>query len=381
MPRLLYLFALINLAIGSSAFVVGSILVPLSAGLGISASAAGQAMTAYALGSAVLAPMLLLATGRWPRKRALLVALALFGAGNVGCALAQDLPTLLAARVLMGAGSVFTPLAAGIAVTLVPVQRRGQALSLVFLGMSLSYVIGVPIGTWLGMRHGWQAPLWAGSIASWLAFAAVAGLVPRDIRAPGASFAGLGALLRRGEVQSLLGLSLLYFSAIFCVFSYIGPVLRALVPLSDIELSLTLMAFGLAGVCGTLSGGWANDRFGAERTLRAQLLLFLCTMAAVPLTQGSYPLLLLAFFCWGMAGFGMMAPQQARLSHIAPAQAPVLLSLNSSMMYGGMALGAVVGGAALPWTGFGALAWVGLPFAAAALGLLLVQQDARVQPA
>jgi MFS transporter, DHA1 family, inner membrane transport protein len=195
--------------------------------------------------------------------------------------------------------------------------------------------------------------------------------VPRDIKAPGASFAGLGALLRRREVAASLSVTLLYFGAIFSVFSYIGPVLRTLSPLSDTQLALTLMMFGVSGVCGTLLGGWCTDRFGAQRTLRCQLGLFFLTMCLVPLTHGHYLPMLAAFMCWGVAGFGMMAPQQARLVAIDMARSPVLLSLNSSMMYFGMALGAALGGIAVSSTGFARLPWVGAPLALAALALLL----------
>jgi DHA1 family inner membrane transport protein len=379
MPRLLYLFSAINLIIGSSAFLLASIVEPLARDLGVSVAAAGQATTAYAVGTAVLAPLLLLATGPWPRKRVLLLALALLTLGNVLSALSHHLAMLLAARMLMGAGAVFVAVAAGIAVALVAPARRGQALSLVFLGMSLSYVVGVPLGSWLGLRYGWATPVWLAGAMSALAWLALLRLVPSDIQAPGASFAGLGALLARGDVLSALGVTLLYFGAIFCVFAFIGPVLRSLSPLSDGQLSLTLMLFGLAGVCGTLLGGWATDRFGAQRTLRTQLGLFAVTMSLVPLTQGHLALMLAAFVGWGVCGFGMMAPQQSRLVAIDLARSPVLLSLNSSMMYFGMALGAALGGALLPAVGFERLAWVGAPLAGAAL--LLLWRSAAAQAA
>ncbi len=371
MPKLLILFSAINLVIGSSAFVLASIVEPIARDLGIGVAAAGQATTAYAIGTALLAPLMLVATGGWPRKRALLAALALFTLGNALSALAPDLAVLLAARLLMGAGAVATAVVAGVAVALVEPARRGQALSLVFLGMSLSYVVGVPLGAWLGLNIGWRAPLWAATAASALAFAAVAALVPRTIDAPGASFAGLGALLRRGEVLSVLGTTLLYFGAIFAVFSYIGPVLRALGGVSDTALSFTLMLFGCAGVAGTLLGGWAADRFGALPSLRALLALFTLTLAVVPLTEGRYAPMLAAFMVWGVCGFGLMAPQQMRLVAVDLPRSPLLLSLNSSMMYFGMALGAAVGGALLPIAGFARLAWVGAPLALAAFALLL----------
>lgn len=370
MPPLLVLFCLVNLVVGSGAFVIGGILGPVAAGLNSTVPAVGQAMTAYALATAVLAPLLLIATGAWSRKQVMLLAMALFAAGNVLCALAPSLPWLLAGRVLMGMGAVFTPVAAGLAVAAVPLARRGQALSLVFLGMSLSYVVGVPLGAWIAAHFDWHMPFWVVAGLSLLMGLLLAALVPKAAPAPVTSFAGLGVTLRRAEVRRTLLLTLLYFTAIFSVFSYIGPVLQALVPMSTERLSLTLVAFGLSGVAGTLLGGWANDRFGSLPTLRAHLATLAAMMALVPLCQGHYGLLLLAFVVWGVAGFGLMPPQQSQLTALAPPQAPLLLSLNASMLYLGTALGAVVGGAATGLAGPARLAWAGLPFALVALWLL-----------
>ena len=132
------------------------------------------------------------------------------------------------------------------------------------------------------------------------------------------------------------------------------------------------MLFGVSGVLGTMIGGWANDRFGARRTLVVQLSVLGTTMLLVPLTQGHYALLVAVFMTWGTAGFGMMTPQQSRLAALAPPQAPLLLSLNSSMLYFGTALGAAIGGAVAGELGFARLAWVGVPFVLAGLATLRI---------
>lgn len=382
-PGLLTLFAFVNLVVGSSAFVIGGVLVPLAADLGIGVASAGQAMTAYALSTAFLAPLVLLVTGRWSRRRAMVGALLVFALGNMLCAWASSLPMLLVGRVLMGAGAVFTPIAAGIAVALVRPEQMGRALSRVFLGMSLSYVVGVPLGTWMGLSYGWHAPLWLFTAltvgtAAWLAW-----LVPRQLQTPGASFDGLGALLVRRDVLAVLALTLAYFVAIFAVFSFIGPVLQALVPMSASRQALTLGLFGVAGVAGTLSGGWLNDRFGARDVLTVQLSLLGLSMVLLPLTAGSWPALIATLMLWGTAGFGMMTPQQARLAALAPRQAPLLLSLNTSMLYLGTALGAMVGGAATARLGPAQLGWAGVPFVALGLAILRFghTSDALATPA
>ena len=381
MPRLLYLFTLCNLVIGTGAFIIAGILAPISGSLNVSVATAGQAMTAYALSTAVLAPLALVLTGGWPRKRALCFGMAMFAAGNALCALAASFPVLLLGRVLMGVGAMFTPIAAGIAVALVEPDRRGRALSLVFLGISLSYVVGLPLGAWIGFRFGWQWPIALVAALALVSGIALVVLLPKNIQAPGASFKGLGSLLSQAPVLWTLSLTLLYFVAIFLVFAYIGPVLQALYPMSSERMSLTLALFGLSGVIGTLIGGWANDRFGPRRSLTLQLALLGGTMVLVPLTKGHYPLLVTVFLVWGIAGFGMMAPQQSRLAVLSPAQAPVLLSLNTSMLYFGTALGAAIGGAVVGHVGFAQMAWVGVPFALAGLATLWVSASStRLRP-
>jgi MFS transporter, DHA1 family, inner membrane transport protein len=369
-PPILYLFALTNLVVGTGAFVLTGILKPVSDDLGVSVAAAGQAMTAYALASAFLSPFLIVATGQWLRKRAIQCALLLFFVCTVVCALSPTLGALLGGRVLMGMGSMYSALASGLVVAMVAPAVRARALALVFSGVSLSYAIGLPLGTWLGFNYGWHAPMALVAVCSLLALVALSVALPREIKAPGASFAGLGAMLRRPAILRVWLRTLLYFIAIFTVFAYVGPVLQALYPMPAQQLTLTLVLFGISGIVGTFAGGWASDRFGPIRALRINLAVFIATLLCVPLTQGSYPLLVSVFIVWGIAGFSLAAPQMSRLTSLEPSQAPLLLSLNASMIYLGTALGAVVSGALLGSLGFTKLAWVGLPFAAAAYASL-----------
>ena len=305
-----------------------------------------------------------------------MLGLTLLTLGNVACALADTLPLLPAGQMLMGLGSLYTPVAAAGALSLVEPARRGQALSVEVLVISLSYGVGLPLRAWLGFAQGCRASLWVAVGASALAWGAVALWVPRQLPASGMQWAGLGTLLCRLNVLLTLGLTLLYFTAIFTVFAYIGPVLQALAPMSSGRLSLTLMLSGVSGVSGTLIGGAANDRHGPLRTLRVRvrvrvlslaLALALALMKAVlPLARGNWGWLVAVMLLWGTAGFGMMAPQQMRLALMAPAQALLLLLLNTSMLYLGTALGTAVSGAAggsSAWTTYPGWAWFLLSFA------------------
>lgn len=372
MPALLYFFAFCNLVIGSSAFVLSGILEPVSQGLGVSLAASGQAMTAYALSTAVLAPLIIMATAKWSRHGGIALALALFSLGCLISALAPSLTWLIIGRVVMGAGAMFSAIASATAVGMVTPALRGRALSLTNVGQGISYAVGVPVGTWLGLEFGWRLPLWLATAASLTIWLLAWRWVPRPLRDT-PPIGTLRAAVGQWAVIRVWLRTLLMFIAIFTVFTYIGPVLVALHNLSPAELAVVLAFFGLAGVAGTLAGGWANDRFGSIRVISYQLAVVGLMMVLLPFTQGQVVLTVLTLMVWGLHGFGSMVPQQSRLVMLAPSQAPMLMSLNSSMLYIGSALGAVVGGLSMSQIGVGRLSWIGAPFVV--LALLTVLPD------
>jgi DHA1 family inner membrane transport protein len=371
LPRLLYLFGLVNLVIGTAAFMNAGLLVPMAKSFGVGVGAVGQATTVYSLATALLAPAFLVATAGLAPRVALAIALVLFAAGNVVTALAPDLTTLLGARVLMGCGSAATAMMAGLAVAIAPIERRAQALSIVFVGMSLSYVTGIPLATWVGLGWGWRLPVWAAVVLTLLAAGALWKALPAARQGvTGPSLRGAAALLRQRAVLAVFSLTLVYFIAIFSVFSYMGPVLKSLKPLEPGALSAVISVFGVAGVVGTLSGGRAADRLGARRSLTLSLSGLSLCLLLLPLTAGHLWATVAVLMVWGVCGFSMMAPQQVRLAQLAGPDTPLALSLNNSMLYLGIALGAAVGGAALTHLEPRYLPWVGAPFAVVALGWL-----------
>jgi DHA1 family inner membrane transport protein len=368
LPRLLYLFGLVNLVIGTAAFMNAGLLVPMAKSFGVGVGAVGQATTVYSLATALLAPAFLVATAGLAPRVALAIALSLFAAGNVVTALAPDLTTLLGARVLMGCGSAATAMMAGLAVAIAPIERRAQALSIVFVGMSLSYVTGIPLATWVGLGWGWRLPVWAAVVLTLLAAGALWKALPAARQGvTGPSLRGAAALLRQRAVLAVFSLTLVYFIAIFSVFSYMGPVLKSLKPLEPGALSAVISVFGVAGVVGTLSGGRAADRLGARRSLTLSLSGLSLCLLLLPLTAGHLWATVAVLMVWGVCGFSMMAPQQVRLAQLAGPDTPLALSLNNSMLYLGIALGAAVGGAALSHLEPRYLPWVGAPFAMVAL--------------
>jgi DHA1 family inner membrane transport protein len=226
-------------------------------------------------------------------------------------------------RILMGAGAMFTAAVSAYAVTLVAPALRGQALSTVFLGMSISYAVALPIGAWLGFEYGWHTPVWLCAAASLAALVAATVLLPKDVVTQSASFAGFKAAARQSAVLRVWLRTLLFFIAIFSVFAYVGPVLLALNAMSPVTLSVVLALFGLAGIAGTLLGGWGTDKFGSLQTISVQLTVLVSMMVLLPLTQGSLPATVTVMVVWGVAGFGLTAPQQNRLVGLSPTQAPL----------------------------------------------------------
>jgi DHA1 family inner membrane transport protein len=318
-------------------------------------------MTAYALSTAILAPLIIMATIRWSRHAGIALALTLFSLGCLISALAQSLVWLIVGRIVMGAGAMFSAVASATAVGLVVPALRGRALSLTNVGQGISYAIGVPMGTWLGLEFGWRLPLWLATGASLAILLLAWSWVPRQLR-DSPPTGSLRAAIGQWAVLRVWARTLLLFLAIFAVFTYIGPVLVALDDLSPVGLAAVLAIFGLAGVVGTLVGGWANDRFGSIRVITYQLTVVGLMMVLLPFTQGKVVLTVLTLVIWGLHSFGTMVPQQSRLVALASSQAPMLMSLNSSMLYIGSALGAVVGGLAMSTIGVGRLSWVGAPF-------------------
>ena len=265
---------------------------------------------------------------------------------------------------------MFTAAVSALAVTLVAPALVGRALSTTFLGMSISYAVALPIGAWLGFEYGWRVPVWLCVAASVAALVAATVLLPGGAATQRINFAGFKSAASQSAVLRVWLRTLLFFIAIFSVFAYVGPVLLALNAMSSVVLSVVLAFFGVAGTVGTLLGGWANDRFGSLRTITVQLGVLVSMMCVLPLTAGSLVATVSTLVVWGVAGFGLTAPQQSRLVSLSPKDAPLLLSLNSSMLYGGTALGAVVSGAMINTVGLANLGWVGAPFGLLALATL-----------
>jgi MFS transporter, DHA1 family, inner membrane transport protein len=347
LPRFLWALSFGNLVVGTGAFVIGGMIEPLAGSLGISLAKAGQLMTAYSVATALGGPLLMLVTARSDRRTLLLAAMASLIAANVISALAHSFEGLVWARVLMGVGGgIYAPVAAAVCVASVAPALRGKALSTTFAGVSFAYIVGVPFGAFAAYRYGWPVAFWAVALAATIAWVLLL-KTPAGISAPPSDLSSFSRVLRSPRSIAAVSVTLVYFAAIFTVFSYVGAFLRDYAGVSTQALSPLLTAFGISALGGTFAGGWSADRFGATRTLFGVCALFALVLSVMWLVPGRTIILSVAFVIWGSIGFGMMTSQQTRLVAMAPADAMVLLTVNSAMIYLGTALGAAIGGGLL----------------------------------
>ena len=354
------------------AFVVIGLLTPVAADFGTTPAAAGGLLTLYALGYALLSPLLVSVTGGLGRRRVLALGLALFAFGMALSAAASSLPTLYAARIIAAAGAgLFTPVSAAVAAGLSAPETRGKALAAVFFGLTLAQVAGVPAGSWIAYTFGWRIAFWLVLILAMAGLWLVWHRVPAGLSFQPVSLRDLGRTLRSLPVMIAVLFTASFLGAIYIPFTYLTPLLESTMGFDRDGIALALLVSGMGAVLGNLVGGRLADRIGPVRTLA---LLCLAQIALMPLYSAlplPAPVLFGLILLWSAAGWSFVAPQQVRLLTIAPESAPVVLSLNAAAIYVGAALGSGLGGALLARVGLGALGVAGSVGALLALAHLL----------
>ncbi len=382
MPIALYALAAGAFGIGVTEFVIMGLLLDVSADLGVSISAAGLLISGYALGVVVGAPLLGALTGRLPRKTLLLALMVVFTLGNLACALAPDYWTLMAARVLTAfAHASFFGVGSVVATGLVAPNRKASAIALMFTGLTVANILGVPFGTWLGQAYGWRSTFLAVTLVGILAFVVIALLVPRDEPATStAEDSAEGTLAVLGRRTVLLGLltTVLSWVGVFAAFTYLAPILTRVSGFSEAAVSPILLVFGAGLIAGNLLGGRLADRHlvptvvGTLITL--SVVLFVMT-AAIHQPVAA----VIAVGLLGAAAFATVAPLQMWvLEKASGAGQGLASSFNIAAFNLGNAIGAWLGGFVIDHgPGLGAVTLVAglVPLAALAVALLALRLD------
>lgn len=377
-PRI-FLLSLGMFALGTDALIVAGVLPVIAREVGVTESLAGQLITAFSLTYGLGAPVLAALSGRWLRNRVLLAALGAFCLFNIGSALAPNFPTLMLTRVLVGcSAATFGPLAYTIGATLAPPEKRGQALGLVASGFTLSTVLGSPVGTWMGEHFGWRVSFGMIALLAGVALVMlVLGGLPKGDAAPALSLRTRLAPIREPRLLLALIPALVWNLGFNVVYAYIAPLLQSNLHVSDV--SLFMLAIGLGPAMGNWMSGMVIDRIGSTRPIFVALLGLLIIEPVLVVTTHSVPGALLSLFLWGLCIPLLFTPQQHRLLRLAPEHANVILALNNSTFYLGVAGGAALGGLALRAVPVTQLGWIGAACALLALLLffLSVQRSER----
>lgn len=374
MPLAVYALTIGAFGIGVTEFVIMGLLLQVSADLNVSIPDAGLLISGYALGVFVGAPVLTILTRSLPRKTVLIALMAIFTIGNLACALAPTYGTLMAARVVTAlAHGTFFGVGSIVATNLVAPDRRASAISIMFTGLTIATLLGVPFGAWLGLHYGWRATFWAVTGIGLVAMAVLAFLVPRDrVRPVLAPLAEELAVLRRPLVLIGLAMTVLGFGGVFAVFSYIQPILTEISGFSREAVSPILLIFGGGLILGNLAGGKLADR-RLLATLFGTLAALALIMLATSLVLESQVLAVAFVGLLGAAAFATVAPLQLRLMEAAGGAGQTLASsLNIAAFNLGNALGAWLGGAVINHgPGLAAITWVAaaMPVMAILIGL------------
>jgi predicted MFS family arabinose efflux permease len=335
-------------AMGTDNFVVAGILPSVAAALDTSVSLAGQMVTVYALSFAILAPVMAALTGAWPRKALLVSALGIFVAGNAISAVATDLNTVLASRALAGLGAaMFAPTALGVAASLVGAERRGRALSTVSAGLAGATALGAPLGTFISGYGSWRATLWFVAALGALAMLGL-GLLLKSVPQPQAvTLRQRLAPLHDVRIMLTLMTTLFAFGGLLMVYTYAGLVFDRVTGGDERVLAGLLLFWGVASTIGNALAGRLVDRFESRKIINGALVIALVNFILLPWTSAHAVTAAIALSVWGLAGWGLMVPQQHRLVKTAPQVAPLLLALNNTATYGGLACSGLLGGVML----------------------------------
>ncbi len=364
--------AIASFGIGTTEFVIMGLLPDVARSFAVTVPQAGYLVSGYAMGVVIGAPLVAMATARLPRKTALLGLMAVFLVGNLGCALAPTYWLLLLARIVTAfAHGAFFGIGAVVARDLVPRERRAQAVALMFAGLTLANVLGVPFGTALGQAAGWRAAFWAVVAIGLLAGVAIVAWIPTGL--PG-SKNGLGSefrTLRRWAVLQPMLISTLASVSLFSVFTYITPFLETVTGLSPHGVTLALLAVGVGLTAGNFVGGWLGDRslMGTVVGCFAGLIAVLLVLAVVSHREVPTLAVLVA---WGALAFALVSPLQIWVLEAATDAPNLASTLNQGAFNLGNATGAWLGGAALTaGVDYARLPWIGAAVAVVALGLTL----------
>ncbi|EMQ2877263.1 MFS transporter [Vibrio navarrensis] len=375
MPLALLALTLSAFAIGTTEFVIVGLIPTMAADLAVSIPSAGLLVSLYALGVAVGAPVLTALSGKWNRKYVLLAVMSLFVIGNLLAWQAPGYNTLILARILTGlAHGVFFSIGSTIATGLVPKEKAASAIALMFTGLTVALVTGVPLGTYIGQTFGWQATFLIVALLGLIALIGSAFLVPNNLKQPAAAkFSSQLRVLTQPRLLLVYAITALGYGGTFTAFTFLAPILQQEAGFSASAISIIMLVYGVSVAIGNLWGGKMADKMGPVKALTI-IFTGLAAILVVFNFTAVHPMAAVAtILLWGAFAFGNVPGLQVYVVKLAEQYAPdavdVASGLNIAAFNVGIALGSWGGGVIVAKAGLMHTPWVGALIVLLALAL------------
>ncbi|MDO6593378.1 MFS transporter [Neptuniibacter sp. 1_MG-2023] len=375
MPIALFALTLSAFAIGTTEFVIVGLVPTIAQDLGVSLPSAGLLVSLYALGVAIGAPVLTALTGRWQRKNVLLAVMLLFVVGNLLAWMAPTYSSLITARILTGlAHGVFFSIGSTIATSLVPREKEASAIAIMFTGLTVALVTGVPLGTWIGQNFGWRATFMVVAALGLIALIGSALLVPKNLKqAPPARIAQQLSVLTQPRLLLVYAMTAVGYGGTFTAFTFLAPILEQVSGFESGAIGLIMLVYGVSVAVGNIWGGRMADRMGPIKALHIIFTALALVLLAFTFTAGNQIAAVITILIWGAFAFGNVPGLQVYVVQLAEKYTPqavdVASGLNIAAFNVGIALGSILGGVVIERMTLMDTAWIGALIVALALVL------------
>lgn len=375
-PLALYALMAGAFGIGTTEFVIMGLLPEVSRDLMVSIPMAGLLITGYALGVAVGAPIMSILMAKFSRKNSLLWLMGIFTLGNLICAIAPDYTTLMIARVVTSfAHGTFFGIGAIVATDLVPKEKRAFALALMFTGLTVANVVGVPAGTWLGQMLGWRSTFWAVSMIGPIALAALYYLLPKDHHAEKVDVKSEITTLLQPQVIAGLLLTIIADTGLFAVLTYLAPILTDVALFSPTAISPVFLLFGVGMVIGNILGAKLAD-INLDKTLVGALMFIIAILASFSLFAHNQIAVVSLVGLLGVAGFAAVPSLQIKILEKASGAPTLASAMNIGAFNIGNAAGAWVGGLVISHgLGLTSIGWIAASIVFLGLVLAVIEMQ------
>ncbi|MGQ8772859.1 MFS transporter [Serratia sp. NA_112.1] len=382
MPLALLALTISAFAIGTTEFVIVGLIPTIAEQLGVTVPSAGLLVTIYAIGVAIGAPVLTALTGCVPRKLLLISLMVLFTLGNLLAWQSPGYGTLVVARLLTGlAHGVFFSIGSTIATSLVAKEKAASAIAIMFGGLTVALVTGVPLGTFIGQHFGWRETFLAVSLIGVIATVASVILVPNNIKnQASASIKEQFKVLTHPRLLLIYAITALGYGGVFTTFTFLAPMMQELAGFSAPAVSWILLAYGIAVAIGNIWGGKLADRHGAVRALSFIFAALAVLLLVFQFTANHSIAALLTVIVMGVFAFGNVPGLQVyvvqKAEQYTPNAVDVASGLNIAAFNVGIALGSVIGGQTVATLGLAQTPWIGALIVL--MALLLVGLSGRL---